>query len=589
MGGQRINYLSREASRLAAQGSTREQILLRLRAYNETRCSPPLPDEEIIQIAHVRLEPELEPDLIPTVFPVPTVFPAPPAFVERSPPPPPPELPELVRFRPAELPEPQPLRAPRQPVSTSYPLPALGLVLGAAARRIHQVVQAPAALCGQSLLAAASLAAQALADVEMDGRRETLSLYAFSVGDLAEGKGPVDRIALTAHREHERQVLERLRQEQQAYQIARQAHAAARRQACRGKDPALIHQALQALGPAPLPPEGGIFLVPAASAEALLQLYEDGRGSIGLFQDDARGLLGGAQEARRKRMGELSRLWDSGEIGRGRTKYFGRRLALHGLLPLEFATQLCAEAPRSGMGPRALLAWPAAPVGERPYVEEDLSVDPALTRYHERIRALLACAQGNGELSPRTLTLDGPARRAWIEAHDALQGRREQGALRAWLAKAPSQILRIAGVLTLVEDPQARVIRAAAVEQGAALVQHHLDEVARLIAHTTVPEEVRAAEALRDWCHRQGIRLLHSAEALQYGPRCVRRPGTFDAAIRVLERKGWASRIQGDCMIDGRRRRRAWHIVAPRPEVAEGKSLPGAARTGVPFNWEPRS
>src|SRR5688572_33475243 len=59
--------------------------------------------------------------------------------------------------------EPEPLRRPLVPPSP-YPLDALGPVLSAAAKRIHEVVQAPAALCGQSVLAAAALAAQQHAD-----------------------------------------------------------------------------------------------------------------------------------------------------------------------------------------------------------------------------------------------------------------------------------------------------------------------------------------------------------------------------------------------------------------------------------------
>jgi hypothetical protein len=170
-----------------------------------------------------------------------------------------------------------------------------------------------------------------------------------------------------------------------------------------------------------------------------------------------------------------------------------------------------------------------------------------------------------GTLAPRTLTLDSQARRAWIAAYDEIEtGQCEDGSLarvRAWASKAPAQILRVAGVLTVVQDAQARVIRAEAVEQASLLVQHHLDEVARIASHASVPTEIRNAEMLRDWCHRQGIRQLHSAEALQFGPHSLRTAAVFDAAIQVLERKGWATRIQGGCVIDGKRRRRAWNIA----------------------------
>jgi hypothetical protein len=303
-----------------------------------------------------------------------------------------------------------------------------------------------------------------------------------------------------------------------------------------------------------------------------MRLYAAGQASIGLFHDDARALIApGGGEAQRAPRGAscLARLWDAGEVDGSEAKHFERRLALHLMLTRDFAFRsLGSEALlRTGLLPRTLVAWPASESGEHQYVEADLTVDPALLRYHERIRALLASAPGrtDGGLGPRALTLDGQARRAWIAAHDDIEaGSCGDGSLarvRSFAAKAPAQILRIAGVLTVVQDAQARVIRAEAVEQASLLVQHHLDEASRIACHANVPTEVMHAEMLRDWCHRQGIRQLHSAEALQFGPHSLRTAAIFDAAIQVLERKGWATRILGGCVIDGKRRRRAWNIA----------------------------
>src|SRR5688572_7658982 len=104
------------------------------------------------------------------------------------------------------LAEPEPLRRPLPP-GDPYPLEALGPTLGAAARRVHEVLQAPPALCGQSFLAAASLATQAHADVHIDGRVEPLSLSLLSIAESGERKSASDGIALQPHREHERSAL----------------------------------------------------------------------------------------------------------------------------------------------------------------------------------------------------------------------------------------------------------------------------------------------------------------------------------------------------------------------------------------------
>ena len=84
------------------------------------------------------------------------------------------------------------------PPAAPYPVDALGGVLGAAVAAIRDIVQAPLALCAQSVLAAASLAAQRHADVLIDGRRCPLSLWLISVAESGERKTAVDQCALAA-------------------------------------------------------------------------------------------------------------------------------------------------------------------------------------------------------------------------------------------------------------------------------------------------------------------------------------------------------------------------------------------------------
>jgi hypothetical protein len=53
------------------------------------------------------------------------------------------------------------------PAADPFPIDELGDVLAPAARAIHDRVQAPLAICGQAVLAIATLAVQAQADVEL--------------------------------------------------------------------------------------------------------------------------------------------------------------------------------------------------------------------------------------------------------------------------------------------------------------------------------------------------------------------------------------------------------------------------------------
>jgi Protein of unknown function (DUF3987) len=474
--------------------------------------------------------------------------------------------------------EPEPLRRPLPPAEP-YPIDALGPVLSAAARRIHEVVQAPAALCGQSILAAASLAAQAHADVLIDGRRELLSLFLMTIAESGERKTAADREALRAHRVHERTALDQYRISLQQYDADAMAHEAARKGACKGDDADSIRAALGKLGPAPAAPPNPIMLVPTPTLEGIHKLYSNGRPNLGLFHDDGAEFLGGHamnNENRMKSAAGLSRLWDSGEFDRiragdGAQKYFGRRLALHLMIQPVIAESVLSDDVLTGQGllARTLLAWPASTIGTRQYVEIDLTTDATVARYRRQMTDLLERqpsfhGDAKNELEPRHLTLTAEAKRVWMAAHDALEeDQKASGAfasVRAWASKAPAQILRIAGVLTLVEDPDAINVQAEAIERASALAYHYLGEAVRIVGTVSVPAEIRNAEALRDWCHRDRITYLHSAAALQLGPACIRTAAAFNDAIAMLERTGWAQKLDGGHEIDGARRRRAWTL-----------------------------
>jgi hypothetical protein len=86
---------------------------------------------------------------------------------------------------------------PALPPSKPYPVTSLGAVLARAASAIATKVQVPDAIAAQSVLAAASLAAQAHADVRMPyGQSRPLSLYMLTVAWSGDRKTTADREAL---------------------------------------------------------------------------------------------------------------------------------------------------------------------------------------------------------------------------------------------------------------------------------------------------------------------------------------------------------------------------------------------------------
>jgi hypothetical protein len=312
----------------------------------------------------------------------------------------------------------------------------------------------------------------------------------------------------------------------------------------------------------------------------LHKLYTRGRPSIGLFHDDGGEFIGGHamnSDNKLKSAAGLSKLWDEGvfdrvRAGDGASKHYGKRLAMHLMIQPSVAETVLGDDVLTGQGllARNLLAWPDSTIGDRPYVEEDLSADPALVAYHNRMRVLVArepiLAKGStDELEPRALVLTPDAKRAWIAVHNAIETDMKDGkpyaSITAWGSKAASLVLRVAGVLTLVDDPEHGTIQADTLRRAAGLVLWHLSEALRIVGTASETAETRNAAALLEWCHKEGHERLHSRFGIQFGPASVRTRETFDAAIEVLVRQGWALALTGDeLLMDGKRRKRAWRI-----------------------------
>ena len=83
------------------------------------------------------------------------------------------------------------------PPAEEFPVDALGGLLSGAARAINDRVRAPLAICGQSVLAAATLAVQAQADVQLPtGHIKPVSDYFVTVAESGERKTAADTEAL---------------------------------------------------------------------------------------------------------------------------------------------------------------------------------------------------------------------------------------------------------------------------------------------------------------------------------------------------------------------------------------------------------
>jgi hypothetical protein len=302
----------------------------------------------------------------------------------------------------AKIEPPRPLMR-ELPPADPFPVDALGARLGSAARAIKDHVQAPLAICGQSVLGAATLAVQGHADVELPmGHAKPTSNYFVSVAATGERKSAADKEALWPIHKRETALRETYDAAKQTYENEKKAWEKARNDAIKEKkikcNPAAMKAALDALGAAPHPPLEPVLTCGEPTYEGLCTLLAVGQPSIGIFAAEGGQFVGGhgmADDAKLRTATGLSALWDGEPIKRirapDRLVLPGRRVAMHLMVQPEVGAiwledRLLIE---QGLLSRILLTAPEAASGTRIWKDPSPDGDVALKRYGARLLEIL--------------------------------------------------------------------------------------------------------------------------------------------------------------------------------------------------------
>jgi len=165
------------------------------------------------------------------------------------------------------------------PPADPFPIDALGDLLGPAARAIHERVRCPIAICGQSVIAAATLAAQAHADVQLPTDHvKPISNFFVTIAETGERKTAADSEALWPVRRREKALREALDEALPSYENQKVAWEEARDHAVKKAkgDRGAIKFALDAIGPAPIPPLPSMLTCPEPTYEGLCKYLSNG-------------------------------------------------------------------------------------------------------------------------------------------------------------------------------------------------------------------------------------------------------------------------------------------------------------------------
>jgi hypothetical protein len=478
---------------------------------------------------------------------------------------------------------PRPLRRELSP-ATEFPISAFDCapVLRDAIIAIEMRTSAPLAICGSSVLAAASVCAQTHADVEMPyDELRPLSDYFVSVAESGERKTSADDAALRPIREHEAKLRQDHAVAMQNYKEGLDAYTAHKShlQHTHKKDMQKLRKAMAVLGPEPSKPLKPTILIDNPTVEGLEIYAAEGQPSFGLFTAEGGKLIGGHllnDDNRMKAGATLNLLWDGKPMPRFRRDYGdklpGRRFAMHVMVQPGIATRMLSDETLSKLGTiaRLLVTAPDSTAGSRFWRDVPASVEPALRNYSRALTALLERKPPKGsepnELKPRSLPLSRNAREAWIAFHDEVERKlAPDGAwatIRALGAKLPEHAARIAGILTIITDPDAAEIGATALGGGMILANYYAAEALRLVDAGLTDPDLVLAEKLLAWLHADPKRTAtYLSEIYQLGPNSIREKATAARIVRILVGHGWLRPLKPGSVVNGKRRLEAWEVI----------------------------
>jgi hypothetical protein len=472
----------------------------------------------------------------------------------------------------------------RRPLPEAEPFPVTGLgALKDAAEAIHDLTHAPMAICGQSVLAVASLVAQAHANIILPtGQPRPTSCYFLTVAASGERKTSCDDLALRPVREHLDQLRLQYEPDLGEHRNRLDLWKIDRDHILKGAktEKVGVEADLRNLGAEPPPPPEPRIICGEPTIEGLFKLLRNGLGFAGIFSAEGGTFVGGHglnQDNKLKTAAYLSSLWDGTAIDRTRAGddlvvLHGRRVAAHLMVQPGVAERLLSDAEllSQGLLSRVLVTAPPPAAGTRFWRDPSPMSGAALADYRACITALLsrprAHAEGRpSELTPAALSLSSEARGLWLRYHDTIEGGmgpdRPLASIAGFASKLPEHAARLAAVLTLIADPDAVEVDTEAVARGIALAQHYQGEALRLFeAGFADPDLILAEKVLAFIRQRGGV--ISARCIYTHGPNAARDRKTALRSIGILEEHRWLSRIDGGAEIEGRRARDAWRLRA---------------------------
>jgi hypothetical protein len=438
--------------------------------------------------------------------------------------------------------EPIPLQSDLE-IADQFPINSLGGVLKGAVEGILDQTQCPPEMAISAVLAAASIATQSLANVQIEPYLKfPTSNFFCVVGETGERKTGVFKLALFAHEQHEQKLIKKYKQELKEYKRQLKKNPE--------DDP-----------PVPIHPN---LLVSEPTYESIVKNLYLGQPTLGVFSDEGGRFLAGhamSRENKIKTTTGLSEIWSGSPVSRSRSgegtiKLYERRLSLLLMLQPHLVTKLFLgdeTYQEQGFLGRFLVCYPQSIQGTRFWKPVETHSQP-LEKYWEVMAQLLDSYQYNdeGELELKDIPLSDDAKTLWIQFYNEIEGRLNSHYpdIRGFANRAAEHAARLACVIQFCENPKSTCIDEINMQRGIDICRYFLKEALRLTGAKQSDGDLKKAQRLLDWIKDEnnhkffettpdGHLAIKHAMIYQRGPQFVRSAGSAMKYMMILETHGY--------------------------------------------------
>jgi len=479
--------------------------------------------------------------------------------------------------------QPEPLRKAKNRPS-EFPIDSLPYLLKSASLALHDKIQAPIALCAQSILAATNLVVQGHADIMLPmGQTRPISCFFLTIAESGERKSSCDNDALHTIKAFEKKLREQYNIDIDKWHNDNDAYEAQRQSILKKTKLNLEDRkiALDRLGQKPAKPLTPLLVCPEPTFEGLCRLMKEGYPSLGIFSAEGGQFIAGhgmKAENKIRTAASICSAWDGESIKRIRageetTILSGRRLSMHLMVQPDIATSFLSDPILRDQGilSRILTVSPISAIGSRIQHEPKLESLNALERFNTRLSETLDyklplnhnCIN---ELKPRLITLTPEANDLYKGYADHIESRMvtngELELIRGFANKLPEHALRIGATLALFSDINTEFLSFECLKQAIELSDFYANELLRLRDEGMIDPKLIIAEKLLAWLDdnwkEENISLPDIYQGTIYA---IRNKATALEIVKILENHNWLRKNDEPMMIKGQNRKDTWKII----------------------------